>query len=46
MDEPSTHAKVHIIDNYIHVIKVIENLEQFYEAKVLAVGSKKVSATS
>ena len=38
MDEPSAQAKVHVIDNYIHVIKEIENLERFYEAKVLASG--------
>ena len=36
MDEPSAHAKVHVTDTSIHVIKEIENLEQFYEAKVLA----------
>ena len=45
MDEPSAHAKVHKVDKFIHVIKEIKNLEQFYEAKVLAVGSKDFSAT-
>ena len=45
MDEPSAQAKVHVIDSYTHVIKEIDNLEQFHEAKVLAVGSKNVSAT-
>ena len=39
MDEASAQAKVHVTDTYIHVIKEIKNLEQFYEAKVLAVGS-------
>ena len=39
MDEPSAQAKVHVTNTYIHVIKEIENLEQFYEAMVLAAGS-------
>ena len=39
MDKPSAQAKVHVTDTYIHVIKEIKNLEQFYEAKVLAAGS-------
>ena len=39
MDKPSAQAKVHVTNTYIHVIKEIENLEQFYEAKVLAAGS-------
>ena len=39
MDEPTAQAKVHLINNFIHVIKEIKNLEQFYEAKVLAAGS-------
>ena len=39
MDEPSAQAKVHVTNTYIHVIKEIKNLEQFYKAKVLASGS-------
>ena len=45
MDEPSAQAAAHVTNTYIHGIKEIKNLEQFYEAKVLAVGSKNVSAT-
>jgi hypothetical protein len=39
MDELSREAKVHLSYNYKHVIREIENLEQFYEAKVLAADS-------
>ena len=39
MDEPSVQAKGHVINYYSHVIKEIKNLEQFYDAKVLAAGS-------
>ena len=39
MDEPSAQAKVHVANTYSRVIKEIENLEQFYEAKVLAADS-------
>ena len=39
MDKPNSRAKVHVTDTNIHVIKEIENLEQFYKAKVLAAGS-------
>jgi hypothetical protein len=39
MDEPSAQSKVHAIDTYAHVIEEIENLEQFYESKVLDAGS-------
>jgi hypothetical protein len=46
MDEPSAKSKVHLIDTYRCVIKDIENLEQFYEAKVLAIGSRNVPETA
>ena len=46
MDEPSKQTRVHLIDTYRRVIKDIENLEQFYEAKVLAIGSGNVPATT
>ena len=39
MDEPSAQTRVHLADTYRRVIKDIENLEQFYEAKVLAISS-------
>ena len=39
MDELTFQAKVHIYSNYTHVIKEIENLEKFYEAKALAGGN-------
>ena len=40
MDELRAQAKVHVTDNYIHVIMMeIKSLEKFYEAKVLAAGS-------
>ncbi len=43
MDEPSAQAQVQLSTNYSRVIKDIENLEQFYDARVLAVCSKPVS---
>jgi hypothetical protein len=43
MDEPSAQAQVQLSNNYSRVIKDIENLEQFYDARVLAVCSKPVS---
>ena len=43
MDEPSTQAQVQFSTNYSRVIKDIENLEQFYDASVLAICSKPVS---
>ena len=43
MDEPSTQAQVQFSTNYSWVIKDIENLEQFYDASVLAICSKPVS---
>jgi hypothetical protein len=46
MDEPSAQTKVHLTDTYRLVIKDIENLEQFYEAKVLAIGSRNVPETA
>jgi hypothetical protein len=39
MDELSAHTGVHLTDTYRRVIRDIENLEQFYEAKVLAISS-------
>ena len=39
MDEPSEKTKVHFAETYKRVIKEIENLEQFFDAKVLAAGS-------
>jgi hypothetical protein len=43
MDEPSTQNQVQFATNYSRVIKDIENLEQFYDARVLAIGSTPVS---
>ena len=43
MDEPSAQTQVHFSTNYSRVIKDIENLEQFYDAKVLAIHSTTVS---
>ncbi len=40
MDEPSAQAQVQLSTNYSRVIKDIENLEQFYDARVLAICSK------
>jgi hypothetical protein len=40
MDEPSAKTKVHFAEHYTRVIKDIENLEQFFDARVLAIGSK------
>ena len=39
MDELSAQTRVHLTDTYRRVIRDIENLEQFYEAKVLAIRS-------
>jgi len=46
MDEPSEKARVHFADTYRRVIKDVENLEHFYKAKVLVIGSKRKSETS
>ena len=43
MDKPSTQTQVHLSTNYSRVIKDIENLEQFYDAKVLAIRSTTMS---
>ena len=43
MDEPSAQAQVQLSINYSRVIKDIENLDQFYNARVLAVCSQPVS---
>ena len=43
MEEPSAQTQVHFSTNYSCVIKDIENLEQFYDAKVLAICSTTVS---
>ncbi len=43
MDEPSAQTQVNLSTTYSRVIKDIENLEQFYDAKVLAICSKPVS---
>jgi hypothetical protein len=43
MDEPSEKTKVHFAETYKRVIKDIENLEQFFDATVLAIGSKRKS---
>ncbi len=43
MDKPSAQTQAHVSTTYRRVIKDIENLEQFYDAKVLAIGSKNVS---
>jgi hypothetical protein len=40
MDEPSAKTKVHFAETYKRVIKDIENLEQYFDARVLAIGSK------
>ena len=45
MDKPSAQTKVNFAETYKRVIKDIENLEKFYESKVLAIGSKSVSAS-
>ncbi len=39
MDEPSAHIQVQLSTNYSRVIKDIENLEQFYDTRVLAIFS-------
>ena len=46
MDKPSAYAKVHKVDLFDHIVKEIENLEHYYEAKVLAAGSKVISNPS
>ena len=43
MDKLCAQTQVHLSTNYRRVIKDIENLEQFYEAKVLAICSTTVS---
>jgi hypothetical protein len=43
MDEPSAQTQVQFSTNYSRVIKDIKNLEQFYDASVLAICSKPVS---
>jgi hypothetical protein len=43
MDEPSAQTQAHFSTNYSRVIKDIENLEQLYDAKVLAICSTTVS---
>ena len=45
MDKPNAYAKVHKVELFNHVIKEIENLERYYEAKVQADGSKIISKT-
>ena len=42
MDEPRAKTRVHLADTYRQVIKDIENLERFYEAKVLAISSRNI----
>ena len=39
MDKLSKDARVHLAFHYKQVIREIENLEVFYEAKVLAAGN-------
>ena len=39
MDEPSAQTQVQFSTNYSRVIKDIENLEKFYDARVLAICS-------
>ena len=34
MDKPSAYAKIHKVDLFNHVVKEIENLECYNEAKV------------
>jgi hypothetical protein len=43
MDKPSAKTKVHFAETYKRVIKDIENLEQFYDAKVVAISSSKTN---
>ena len=43
MEELSAQAKVNLADTYSPVIRDVKNLEQFYDAKVLAINSKHVS---
>jgi hypothetical protein len=46
MDKPSAYATVHKVELFNHVVKEIENLERYYEAKVQAGGSNVISKTS
>jgi len=46
MDEPSAQSKVHFAETDRRVIKDIENLEKFYDAKVLAIKSRDNSETT
>ena len=39
MDKPSAQTQVQFSTNYSRVIKDIENIEQFYDARVLAICS-------
>jgi len=43
MDKPSAQTQAHLSTTYRRVIKDIKNLEQFYDAKVLAICSTIVS---
>jgi hypothetical protein len=43
MDKLSAYAKVHTVEPFNHVVKEIDNLERYYEAKVQAAGSKVIS---
>ena len=46
MDKPSAHGRAHKVELFNHVVKEIENLESYYEAKVLAGGSTVNSTTT
>jgi len=46
MDKQSAYAQVHKVELFNHVVKEIENLERYYEAKVLAASSKVISKSS
>jgi hypothetical protein len=43
MDEPSAQTQAHLSTTYRQVVKDIKNLEQFYDAKVLAICSTNMS---
>ena len=45
MDKPSAYAKAHKVELFKHVVKKIDNLERYYEAKVQAGGSKVIPKT-
>jgi hypothetical protein len=45
MEKPSAQTKGNFAETLKRVIKDIENLEKFYESKVLAIGSRSVSAS-